>query len=239
MYKALLFDLDGTLVGLDTKTFLEHYLKAVTHHMSEHIPPQHFTANLMAATYDMTSDTREDMTNQEKFFEHFANRLEREDVRELLPHFDEFYLNHFGKLRYCAQPVDDVCDVLDWAVARKMQLVVATNPLFPRQAIYERLKWAGVENYPFNLITTYENMHFAKPQLAYYQEILDRIGRCPRECLMVGNDTYEDMVAQQVGMETFLCDRFVVTHPGKCLEPHYRGSFADLLNILKEKMGEG
>ncbi|MDD4350870.1 MAG: aminotransferase class V-fold PLP-dependent enzyme, partial [Clostridia bacterium] len=39
-----------------------------------------------------------------------------------------------------------------------------------------------------SLIVTFENSHGTKPSKAYYQEVLNQIGKSPSECLMVGND---------------------------------------------------
>lgn len=69
-------------------------------------------------------------------------------------------------------------------------MVIATNPLFPRTAIEQRLQWAGVgaDEFSYALVTTYEIMHASKQHPAYYREILGRIKREPGECLMVGDD---------------------------------------------------
>ena len=56
--------------------------------------------------------------------------------------------------------------------------MVATNPIFPRKAILHRLSWAGLapEQVPFALITDYERFHFAKPNPAFFAEILAQLG---------------------------------------------------------------
>jgi FMN phosphatase YigB (HAD superfamily) len=58
--------------------------------------------------------------------------------------------------------------------------------------------------FPFTLITTYENMHATKARPAYYAEIADRICRAPEDCLMVGDNWKWDVVnALEVGMSAF------------------------------------
>ena len=44
---------------------------------------------------------------------------------------------------------------------------------FPEMAIRERLAWINCHDLPFAFVTTFENMHFCKPNPQYYQEILD------------------------------------------------------------------
>lgn len=59
---------------------------------------------------------------------------------------------------------------------RGYRLVLATNPVFPREAILERMRWAGVERAPWEIITTYEEYHFCKPNPNYFAEILAKMG---------------------------------------------------------------
>jgi len=92
------------------------------------------------------------------------------------------------------------------AMERGLSVVVATNPLFPQRAIEHRLEWAGlpVSQYDFALVTTYENMHAAKPQPAYYREILATVGVRPEQALMVGDDWKNDIApAAAAGLYTY------------------------------------
>ncbi|MGD2105208.1 MAG: HAD hydrolase-like protein, partial [Anaerolineae bacterium] len=84
--------------------------------------------------------------------------------------------------------------------------VVATNPMFPRVAVEQRLAWAGVraDEIDYALVTTYENMHATKAHASYYQEILERLDRRPEECLMVGDSWDMDVVpASSVGIPAY------------------------------------
>jgi FMN phosphatase YigB (HAD superfamily) len=97
-------------------------------------------------------------------------------------------------------------DLISAAFDRGLAVVIATNPLFPRLAIERRLEWAGIPvgQYDYALVTTYENMHAAKPQPAYYREILEVTGSEPREALMVGDDWRNDIApAAAAGLFTY------------------------------------
>ena len=59
-------------------------------------------------------------------------------------------------------------------------------------------------------ITSYENSSFCKPNLEYYEEILEVIGKRPEQCIMIGNDVSDDMVSSKLGMETFLITNHIV-----------------------------
>lgn len=56
----------------------------------------------------------------------------------------------------------------------------------------------------FEFYTTYENSRYCKPNPAYFQEILTHANVHPEECLMVGNDTAEDLAAATLGIQAFL-----------------------------------
>jgi hypothetical protein len=40
---------------------------------------------------------------------------------------------------------------------------MAANPVFPETAIRQRMECAGISDFPFKPITSYERMHAAKP----------------------------------------------------------------------------
>jgi len=62
--------------------------------------------------------------------------------------------------------------------------------------VVKRLEWAGIPafDYPYDLITAYENMHFSKPHSAYYAEILGQLGWEEGLSAMVGNSLTDDLL---------------------------------------------
>ena len=123
---------------------------------------------------------------------------------DMAPAFERFYETDYQQLRHHTATVAGSRELLTWADAHGYQLVIATAPIFPDAAIRMRLEWAGVGDLPYALVTSCENMRFAKPNPLYYQEILQAIQRRPEECLMVGNDVQFDMVAGNAGIKTYL-----------------------------------
>ena len=95
------------------------------------------------------------------------------------------------------------------AVWQGRALPPATNPVFPEIAVYERLGWAGLNPEDFSYITTYENSCFAKPNIDYYKFLLKMLDKDSEDCLMVGNDVHEDMVARNIGIDVFLIEGYV------------------------------
>jgi len=113
-------------------------------------------------------------------------------------------------------------------------VVLATNPLFPSVATKNRIRWAGLDPEDFEYFTTFENSHYCKPNLDYYREIMDKLYLKPEECLMVGNDTQEDMVAEQLGMKVFLLTDCLINKAGEDISQYPHGSFTQLDAYLKE-----
>ena len=112
-------------------------------------------------------------------------------------------------------------------------MVLATNPLFPAIATGKRMEWAGLKAADFELVTTFENSSYCKPNPAYYRQILQTIGETPENCIMVGNDVTEDMVARDLGMEVFLLTDCMINKENKDISQYPHGSFDALQQFLE------
>lgn len=149
---------------------------------------------------------------------------------------DQFYEHDFRCLQDGITADDNARAAVDWAFRHGCEVVIATNPIFPEKATRERLRWAGVGDFPYRLVTTYENMHFCKPRLEYYQEILERIGHRPEECLMVGNDVEEDLVAAELGLKTYLVTDFLLNPNRREYFTNFEGTLSDLAGFMKDRL---
>jgi len=233
--KAILFDLDGTLLDNNMDVFLPHYFKLLSARVAHLLPPDQFMACLMQASDAMvTNDGR--ATNEEVFAAAFYPLIGR-PREEVEPIFLAFYADDFPKLRQYTRRKPEARQVVQQAFDLGCDVVIATNPLFPFTAVRQRLEWAGVADFPYGLVTTYENSRAAKPNLLYYEQILESIGQPPAASLVVGDED-TDMVAAHLG-----CPTFLVPGPRTALdpgapEPSYRGTLADLGALLKSWRGE-
>ena len=236
--EVIFFDLDDTLLYSNMDSietgFLQHYFGLLAEYASPDIDPQRLISALMAAIQVMQQNQDPDVTNEHAFAPVFAARLDR-PWEELEPFFARFYRDHFPSLRAHTKPHPDARHVVKACQAAGYRLGVATNPVFPATAIEQRMAWAGVEDIPFELVTTYENMHACKPFPAYYQEIADRMQVSPQVCLMVGNDLERDIApAQQVGMHTFLVDQWLIGEYPQ-VRADGRGKLADLVSWVQDR----
>jgi FMN phosphatase YigB (HAD superfamily) len=235
MLKTILFDLDNTLLGNDMQDFIPRYFALLGEYAEKYLPRNLFLQHLMQATDGMVRNTDPQRSNHEVFWAEFA-RLSGLQGEELVEDFDQFYLNEFGQLRDVTVPQAAALPLIERARDQGLEIVVATNPMFPRRAVEARLAWAGlpVEEQAFTLVTTIENMHATKPHEAYYEEILAQIGRSPQESLMVGDDWGRDIVpAANVGLWTYWIQLPGVELPAGPLQPTAYGTLDDLLALAR------
>ena len=119
-----------------------------------------------------------------------------------------------------------------------LRVALATNPIFPAIATRKRIRWAGLRPEDFEWITTYENARYCKPNPLYYQEILNRLGAAPQDCLMVGNDVGDDMAAETLGMKVFLLTDCLINKTEKDISSYNNGSFPELLRFVERLKNE-
>jgi len=201
--RAVLFDLDDTLLENHMDGFLKDYFGLLTRHVAHLVPPDKFMPALLAASQAMVDHGDVTVTNEQAFITDFFPRVER-TPDEMMPVFDEFYATRFGQLRSRTRTLPEARAVVQAALDAGCDVVVATNPLFPETAVRQRMEWAGVADLPFQLVTSYAVMHSSKPHARYYAEIVQRLGRQPGECVMVGDDWKNDIVpALQAGLRAY------------------------------------
>ena len=234
MFEALLFDLDGTLLNIDMDYFLPRYfssMQAMAYSMG-YKEAERLVQKIWFSTEKMIANTDAEKTNEEVFYEEFFQDWPY-PAEEFLSFFDTFYEEEFPRLRKYCQPFPVGPQMMENLFGRDLKIVSATISVFPLTAIEKRLEWAGVGHFDYDLITAYENMHYCKPQPAYYEEICDQIGVKPHNCLMVGNDTGEDLIAGQVGLKTFLVKNMLIDK-GAPLKPDWQGELEHLFKFLKK-----
>jgi FMN phosphatase YigB (HAD superfamily) len=227
--KAIFFDLDGTLLGNDMAVFLPHYFQLLAARVADILPSKDFIRQLLDATAVMQANDGR-ATNQEVFAEAFFP-LAGHSRDALEPVFLDFYQQDFPALQQYTTRKPAARQVVQAAFDRGYAVAVTTNPLFPEIAIHHRLAWAGVDDFPYDLVTTYENSRACKPNLRYFEEVAQKLGHDPQACLMVGDENM-DMVAAHIGCPTFLVPGPATALAADTPEPTYRGTLSDILSLL-------
>ena len=236
MIKALLFDLDDTLLGNDMRVFLPAYFQAVAGHFPD-LDGASLVRHLMAGTRAMLANTDPARPLRQVFLDNFPPAQDGR-AAQMWARFEAFYSTEFARLRVHTQPRPAARLALEWAFAAGYRVVVATSPLFPLAAILERLNWAGADGLPFDLITHIEKCRFAKPHPEYLAEILARLGLRPEEALLIGNDWSDDMVpAARLGMPHYWVTETDQAPPSDQAQPLNCGPLEAFLPWAQQALG--
>lgn len=227
--KAVLFDLDGTLIDIDLKKFIPGYLKLLSESISHLILPAKVISKLLKAS-EAVNKNDGTQTNDSLFAKVFFP-IEGYTREEIQPYFDKFYETKFVELKKFTKKKDSARRVVQEVFNKNLKAVVATTPVLPLTAIKQRLDWAGVGDFDFTLITHIENSRANKPNLLYYKEIINYLGFSPKDCLMVGDEA-KDMVAANIGCPTFFVESSNTDITQTIPKPSYEGPLEDILKII-------
>lgn len=222
--RAILFDLDGTLLDIELSDFIPRYFAALTEAASAEFPGVDLATTISASTEAMMRP-HPGVTNHDAFWSDFASAAGA-DARDRWPLFDRFYAERFPALGEGTGPRKGARRAVETAIDLGLKVAIATNPIFPMAAVRHRLAWAGLDDIDFPLVTAYEEMHATKPFPAYFRETADLLGVRPAECLMVGDDPVLDMGAADVGMLTFYVG-------GRPTSSDFSGDLDDLADLLE------
>lgn len=236
-FTTILFDLDGTLLPLDQDRFIAGYFSLFISH-SQDLGYDGTRAG-EALKHGIAAMMKNDgsMTNKERFDRTFSeiSGIDSEEFSErFAPFYDEG--SHFDSLSVASSPTPLSRKLVTALVAKGYRVVLATSPLFPWQATWRRLHWAGLEAELFETISTYEEHRYIKPHLGYYRQVLQEVGVEPTSALMVGNDVDEDMVASELGMETYLVTDCLINRRNVPIEGYRRGSLQEFSAWCEEAL---
>lgn len=233
--KTILFDLDGTLLPMAQEEFIKAYLGGLATKLAPYgYDPNTLIQGIWTGTKAMVENSGSE-TNEEVFWHAFTAACGC-DIRKDEEIFNDYYLNEFRFVSISCGHTPLAGKLISWLKEQGCRCVLATNPIFPAVATGARMQWAGIKATDFDLVTTYENSRFCKPNLNYYREILEKIGETATNCIMVGNDVAEDMIAKELGMQVFLLTDCMINKENKdiCQYPH--GSFDELEVFLQNNI---
>lgn len=231
---TFIFDLDGTLLPMpNQELFLNAYFKALSKKFMLHGIDHQKLIKALWVGIDAMINNNGEMSNAERFWQVFCPLME-EEYDKLEPLFDHFYRNEFSEARETTYANPNAALCVRLLKEKGYKLALATNPLFPQVATYNRIQWAGLRPEDFELVTTYENSTYCKPNIKYYEEILSNIGKKAENCIMVGNDVKEDMCVISLGMDSFLLNECLINSENSDISGLKQGSFEDLLKMINE-----
>lgn len=223
MMNTCLFDLDGTLLPMDQEEFTKLYFAALAKRFEKQYDVKTLINTVWAGTKAMVANDGTD-TNENVFWK-CAKKLMGLDKSVCEAEFLNFYETDFSMAKGATAARPEIIRCVHRLKEKGYTIVAATNPLFPHVATRNRLLWAGFNPSDFDYITTYENSSFCKPDIGYYKELLKKLNRTPKDCIMVGNDNQEDMCAEQLGMQGYLITDCLINRDNAPITCHWHGSF--------------
>lgn len=231
-YRAIFFDLDGTLLPMDLDEFMHEYLSSLGAFVASHgHDTKSFSDGLLTGVQAMAQDDSK-RQNSEVFWDTFHSYVPG-NRETWTPLFDDYYENRFSGIGKGTVANPSAAESLQMLKEKDYPLVLATMPMFPIRAVEWRCQWAGVDSQVFERITNFENSTSVKPKLAYFQENLMAAGLKPEEVLMVGNNTREDLACMELGMDAYLITDYLIDPVNFDLETVRHGSFEDFVQWVE------
>ena len=231
MRDTLLFDLDGTLVPFVQDDFIAAYFRSLV----ECIAPMGYDGKqVVAGLWQGISAMQKNNTaylNHDVFWDAFAQTM-GEQARRLESVLDNFYTGAFHAVRATLREERDLSALMAQLRQKGYTLILATNPMFPAVAVEARMSWVGLKHSDFDYVTTYDNSTRCKPDPAYFLEILEKLGKKPEQCFMVGNNPEEDGAAIAAGIETRILTDYLENGNHCSLEGFSLCSFAEMCEEL-------
>ena len=229
--KAVLFDLDGTLLPMNQDEFVKTYFGLLAKHLAPFgYNPDELVKGIMYASKYMILNSGE-ATNEEVFWQRLSQVM-GEKCLEDTALFDEYYHSGFLNVKKVCGYNPEAKKTLDAIKEKGFRVALATQPLFPTIATKTRITWAGIELSEFEYFTAFENSRHSKPNPEYYRDVAASLGLEPSQCLMVGNDVSDDMVAKEIGMKVFLLTDCLLNKDNADISQYPNGNFAQLREYL-------
>jgi len=247
-----MFDLDNTLLRNPTPEFVTAYVEGVSRFFTARGDLEPHEALRQSVQTMMHGPRRIWQSNLELYWE-LLHPVWSGTPEELIHAFDTFYSDDYPALKSNTSPAPMAGEVIDRVRGAGYKIIIATNPVYPAEAIRHRLAWANLPNNLgyYEFVTTADNMHFAKPDPAYYAEILARAGLEPDEAVMVGDEPRYDVAASKtIGMHAYnltwetlgafldLLPALSTLHPNpitpEAITPQWRGNLGALFGTISD-----
>ena len=244
MLKAVVFDMDDTLLSINLSAFLAVYMMDEARLLADIARTNPFSAfaTFGSALLNLTNNARDDdddRTNRAYFNDTVERRsgvpLDDPVIADAFTYYEREVLPRRNDSIIAAHPRSGAHEAVETLLDRGLRIALLTNPSFSRACIECRMGWGDLLDMPFDVVTTMENSTRCKPSERYYRENLDRLGCSPEEALMVGNDPKRDFCSPDIGLQTAFVGR------GNPVRATWSGSMADFaasFNEIEERFYE-
>ena len=230
MIKAVLFDLDDTLIS-NPLNRISQSVDAWNRFFAQATGKADAGMGLAQALFTVGQNTNPVENNFDVFLRVVTRAWDVPEARAA-EIFKAFYDESYAAIHEYVEPREASPILLDWLRNKGYMVVIATNPLFLPEGLAERMRWGGLspDFRDYTLVTHIQNSQFAKPTPHYYEEIAGKLGIATDEAIMVGDDWENDIApAQQAGMNTFWIRPDGTSQGSTPAEPDGEGSLHDFM----------
>ncbi len=234
--KAVLFDMDDTLLSINLSAFIAVHARDLSS-MLARIGRKNQLAMFALYGSAMLELNNPDRTDQDlcnrEFLEDFILRrcgipLNDPVILDAFRYYEHEVLPKRNDAIINARPRKGAREAMDAVVSHGLRTALFTNPSFSETCIRCRMGWGDMLDMPFELITTMENSYSCKPAASYYLAGLEALGLQPDEVLMVGNDPKRDFPSPDCGIQT------AYVGSGTHARATWSGSMADFAGSFDE-----
>lgn len=191
MIRGMLLDLDNTLLSIDVDLFIERYSRAMADALLPDDPGRGL-AIITGASYALLIDRSGHGPNRHRLVSRLAEELGRSND-DVWAAIESDGVRAMEGLRPLATPLPWTRDLMAEIQRRGLRMAIATNPIYPRAVVEERVRWAGVDPDQADAVACLESCSSTKPHLAYFEEMAAALGLTLDDCLMVGDDPDQDV----------------------------------------------
>lgn len=233
MKKLIMTDLDCTLLPMDQDAYIQLYVKQIAKLFYSHgFDGKEIAKATMKASFMMAKNDGS-RTNADAFEEAFKALVE-DRAQEAIDIFPSVYKEPYDVIKDVTSVNPYAQEIVKLMREKAEFVVVATQPMFPLEAVEKRLSWTNLSVDMFDDITVYDKCTFSKPSTGYYREIMNKFNADPSNTVMFGNDVNEDILpCMELGIETFLLKDGLINTHNHDISDLRQGNYPDMIEFLK------
>lgn len=237
MIKAIFFDLDGTLLPMNEKEFIELYFSLLYKKIENLGYSKENLTNIVWSGTKLMYKNDGSKTNEQVFWDYFASINGKEKLSDKKV-FDEFYTNEFYKTRSVCKENPLAKDIIKYCKEKIGKVILSTNPIFPLDGTKARMSFINLKEEDFDYVTSYENSSFCKPNPLYFKTLLDKFNLKPNEVILFGNSILEDgECASSLGIKVYMVGDYVIPYP-EAKKQYEHIKMEDIIPIIEKELSE-
>ncbi len=233
MKKLIMTDLDCTLLTMDQDLYIRKYVEEIVKLFNDYGYDGKMVAKATMNASMMMLKNDGSRTNKDAFEAGFRSVI-KDHADEIIDIFPQVYGDRYESIKSVTAVNPYAREIVDLMREKAKYVVVATQPMFPIEAVKKRLSWTNLSSDSFDHITVYDDSKFSKPNPKYYQEIMDRFEATAENTVMIGNDVNEDILpCKKLDVDTFLVLDGLINVQNHDTKDLRKGYYKDLIEYLK------